>query len=276
MPVSVLILTLNEEANLPRCLESLSWSDDIIVLDSFSTDRTVEIAQAAGAKVYRRQFDNWSAHQNWAVENIVFKHPWVYYSDADERVTRELAEEILSVTNDQTRKEVAYRVRFRNILFGRWIKRSSLYPTWVLRLFKPGKIRWERLVNPVAVVYGTEGSLKSHFLHYGFNRGLTEWFAKHNLYSQQEAKELLDQANKPLNWRALLSPQPASRRRALKQLAYRIPGRPLLLFLYLYLFRMGFLDGRAGLTYCILRAIYEYMIDIKLTELRRRNAGLPI
>ena len=90
--VSVLILTFNEEVNLPTCLKSLAWCDDIVVFDSFSTDRTLDIAKAAGARIIQRNFDNWSAHQNWAVAHIPFKHPWVYYSDADEVVTPQLAE----------------------------------------------------------------------------------------------------------------------------------------------------------------------------------------
>src|SRR5688500_16982942 len=100
---SVLILTLNEEDNLPRCLEALRWSDDVVVLDSFSTDRTVELAKAAGCRVVQRAFDNWSAHQNFAVETIPFKHPWVYYIDADEIMTAELAEEVERVTGEAGR-----------------------------------------------------------------------------------------------------------------------------------------------------------------------------
>src|SRR5438874_2227541 len=97
VPVSVLVLTLNEEINLQRCLDSLKWSDDVVVLDSFSTDRSVEIATAAGVRLIQRRFDNWSSHQNWAVKNITFKHPWVYYSDADEVVSPELASAITAV-----------------------------------------------------------------------------------------------------------------------------------------------------------------------------------
>jgi len=274
MGVSILILTLNEEVNLPGCLESVAWSDDITVLDSYSSDRTVEVAREAGAKVVQRPFDNWSTHQNWAVENIDFKHPWVYYSDADERVPQDLAKEIQSVTSDSTRAEVAYRLRFRNMFMGRWNKHSSLYPTWVLRLFRPEHVRWERLVNPVAVVEGEEGRLQCHFEHYSFNKGMTDWLRKHNLYSQDEADELIRTVQGSVDWKGLLAPNAAVRRKALKELAFRMPARPFLVFCYLYLFRLGFLDGIPGLTYCRLRAIYEYMIDLKVVELRRRQEGL--
>ena len=276
MSVSVLVLTLNEEVNLPGCLQSLAWSDDIVVLDSFSSDRTVEIAKAAGAKVVQRAFDNWSAHQNWAVCNIQFKNPWVYYSDADERVPPDLAQEIQSVTADAARQEVAYGVRFRNMFMGRWIKHSCLYPTWVVRLFRPEKIRWERAVNPVAVIDGPKGLLRCHFEHYSFTKGMTEWFAKHNRYSQQEAEEIMASMGRKLDLLGTISSDPVRRRKAWKQLAYCLPGRPLLMFFYLYFVRLGFLDGRPGLKYCLLRTMYERMIDFKVMELRRRLKGLPM
>src|SRR5437773_2549896 len=107
--ISVLILTLNEEENLPACMESVKWSDDIVVLDSFSTDKTVEIARAAGARVMQRQFDNWAAHQNWALENIQFKNPWVYYSDADEIVTSGLRDELLAIARNPEENRAAFR-----------------------------------------------------------------------------------------------------------------------------------------------------------------------
>jgi len=276
MGPSVLILTLNEEINLPRCLDSVSWSDDVVVLDSFSSDRTVGIAEAAGARVVQRRFDNWSCHQNWAVRNIEFRHPWVYYSDADENVTPELAKELRSIAGNGAGGPVAYRVRFKNIFMGRWIRHSSLYPTWVLRFFRPDKVHWERLVNPVAVVDGPEGRLQAHFEHYSFNKGLTQWFAKHNLYSSDEAQELIRTVEESMDWRGLISPDPAQRRKAMKSLAYRIPLRPALVFGYLYFFRLGLLDGLPGLTYCRLRAMFEYMVDLKVKELKRKEEGLVL
>jgi len=276
MTISVLILTLNEELNLPVCLESISWSDDIVVFDSFSSDRTVEIAKAAGARVVQRKFDNWSAHQNWAVENIEFKYPWVYYSDADEVMSTELRDEIIKVTSEKDRPEVAYRVRFKNMFMDRWIKRSSLYPTWVLRLFRPECVQWERLVNPIPIINGKEGKLQSHFEHYTFNKGMTDWIHKHNLYSQKEASELIKTMNRCIDWKGFLSRDPAVRRKCLKQFAYKMPFRPFLVFCYLYIIRRGFLDGFPGLTYCRLRSMYEYMIDLKVRELRKHESELPV
>lgn len=273
MSLSVLILTLNEEDNLQKCLQSVKWSDDIVVLDSFSTDRTVKIAEEMGAQVIQRRFDNWSAHQNWAVRNIRFKHPWVYYSDADEIVPMELCHEMLAVTGDPEAEHVAYRVRYKNFFCDRWIKHCGIYPVWVLRLFRPDKIQWERLVNPVPVVQGTEGRLEQHFHHYSFNKGLEAWFEKHNKYSSQEADEGIKTIRNGFeDWEGLFSLHDgARRRRALKELAFRLPFRPTLRFLYMYLLRMGFLDGWEGLTYCRLLSMYEYLIVLKMQERVRQE-----
>lgn len=276
--ISVLILTFNEELNLPACLESLKWSDDIVLLDSYSTDRTVEIAQTAGARVIQRKFDNWAAHQNWANEHIEFKYPWVYYSDADEIVTPELRDELLAVAQDSDRENVAYRLRFKNMFMEKWIKRSSLYPTFVMRFFQPKRVRWEREVNPVPIVDGSVGLLAHHFEHHSFNKGLSAWFDKHNRYSDGEAREALKiLGNGKIDWKGLfMINQPSRHRKSLKALSWHFPCRSEFVFFYLYFVRMGFLDGIAGWRYCRMRAMYEYMIDLKIIEHRRREKGLPI
>jgi glycosyltransferase involved in cell wall biosynthesis len=274
-PLSVLILTKDEEVNLPGCLESFNWADDIVVFDSFSEDSTCEIAKGFGASVVKRKFDNWSTHQNWAVENINFKNKWVYYSDADERVTPEMKQELIEIINKKNDPNVAYRLRYKNMFMGTWNKRSFFYPLWILRLFQPSKVRWERLVNPVAVVDGPEGRMESHFEHYSFNKGMFEWFKKHNAYSSHEAEELVENLTKPVHWKGLLSNN-ITRRKTIKEIAYRLPGRPLMMFIYLYVVRMGFLEGRCGFHFSLLRAYYEYMIDIKVIELKRRKKGLTI
>jgi len=277
-PVSVLILTLNEEVNLPRCLASLQWSDDVVVLDSFSTDRTLEIARAAGARIVQRRFDNWSAHQNWAVRNISFKHPWVFYIDADEEVTPELAREIERTLGGGDVKEVAFRVRRKDMFWGKWLRFSSMYPIWLMRLFRPEKVHWERLVNPVAVVDGPEGRLREHMVHHSFNKGMQAWLAKHTQYARFEAEEAtrLLKSHK-LDVAGLFAfGDPVRRRQALKALSVYLPFRPTLRFIYMYLLRGGILDGWAGLTYCRLMAIYEYMIVLNIREMRRRARGESI
>jgi len=272
--ISVLILALNEETNLPRCLESVRWSDDVIVFDSFSSDRTVEIARDAGARVVQRRFDNERDHRQAALR-LPFKHAWVYNPDADEVAPTDLRDEMISVVQDGSRKEVAYRVRFRTMFMGRWVKHSSLYPTWVTRLFRPDRISFERTINLRYIVDGPEGRLQNHFEHYSFNKGLNAWFEKHNRYSQHEAEESLKSlSDGQWSLAGLVARDPVARRRALKELSFRLPCRPLLRFAYMYLLRLGLLDGLPGYHYCRLLAIYEYMIVLKMKEIQRRQRGL--
>lgn len=275
MSLSILILTLNEEANLPECLQSVKWSDDIVVLDSFSNDRTVKIAEEMSARVVQRRFDNWSAHQNWAIEQIPFKHPWVFYLDADERMTEELRDELVSIARDPSRAAVAYYCGRRNMFMGRWI-RHAMPPGMIMRLFRPRHVRFERLVNPVPVIDGPHGYLRGMLVHYNFSKGISEWIEKHNRYSQLEAQEGMKLLLQPLEAQpGLFSADRALRRRALKNLSFRLPWRPFMKFLYLYIGQRGFLDGRAGFTYCMLQSFYEYMIVLKMRELERREQGLP-
>jgi glycosyltransferase involved in cell wall biosynthesis len=275
MSISILILTLNEETNIGACLDALAGFDDVVVFDSLSKDRTKEIALAKGARVVERPFDNWAAHQNWAMDNIQFRNPWVFYLDADERMTPELREEILAIARDQSRAEVAYYCGRKNFFLGKWI-RHAMPPGMIMRFFKPGKIRFERLVNPVPVIDGPHGYLRHYFEHYNFSKGLTEWFDKHNKYSLFEAMEGMKLRARPVGLGALFSRDRFERRRALKELSFRMPLRPLVKFLYMYVLKRGFLDGRAGYTYCKLQAMYEYMIVVKMRELARKERGLPV
>ncbi len=272
--ISVLILTLNEENILRDCLASVAWSDDVVVLDSFSSDRTVAIAKATGARVIQREFDNERDHRTFAIRQIEFKYPWVYNPDADEITTPELAGEMQSVVQNASLREVAFRVRFKTMFLGKWLKHSGLYPTWVVRLFKPDFLRFERSINLRYVIDGPEGFLNHHFLHYSFNKGFESWIEKHNRYSTLEATEALkSREQSPIRWGSLVSfRSPVERRRALKELSFRLPFRSGLRFLYMYVFRLGFLDGWPGLTYCRLLAWYEYMIVLKEHEAARKSS----
>lgn len=273
--VSILVLTLNEERNIAACLDSIVGFDDVVVLDSMSSDRTREIAVSRGARVVERAFDNWAAHQNWAMTNIPFRHRWVFYLDADERMTPALREEIAAIAADPSRTEAAFYCGRKNHFMGKWI-RHAMPPGMIMRFFRPDRIRFERLVNPVPVIDGPHGYLRNLFDHYNFSKGLTEWIDKHNKYSLLEAMEGMKLRNAGVaGLAALWSDDPFERRRALKELSFRMPMRPVAKFLWMYLLRGGFLDGRAGYTYCRLQAMYEYMIVVKMRELARNERGLP-
>ncbi|MDZ4851313.1 MAG: glycosyltransferase family 2 protein [Pirellulaceae bacterium] len=268
--ISVLILTKNEELNLPSCLEALQWCDDIVVLDSHSTDRTVEIAKQAGARVFQREFDN-ERDQRTASLTLDFKYPWIYNPDADEIPSIELIRDMQNVAASDAAQPCAFRVRFKTIFMGQWIRRSSLYPTWAVRFFRKDAVSFERSINLRYVVHGEEGTFQSHFEHHTFRKGIAHWFAKHNRYSDFEAQEGLKANRRQPRFRDILSSKPLIRRSALKEFAFRLPFRPLLRFVYMYFLRLGILDGRAGFHYCVLLSIYEYMISIKMSELRQRK-----
>lgn len=271
--MSVVILTKNEERNLPACLDSVAFSDDIVVFDSYSDDATVEIAEARpNVRVVQRRFDNWSAHQNWGVQNIPFRHPWVLYIDADERVDDELAVEVQRAA-DPASPLSAFRFRRKDLFMGRWLRHAQLYPTWLIRLFRPERVRYERLVNPVTVVDGPVGELHGHIVHYPFSKGVHHWIERHNSYATFEAMELLrieERVRRPLV--QIFSRDANTRRAAQKDLFFRMPCRPQIKWLYYMLGRWAFLDGRPGCTYARLTYLYEYMISIKAAELRARNA----
>ena len=274
MPFSIFIQTLNEEDNLPGCLDSVAFADDIVVLDSLSTDGTERIARERGCRWFARTFDGRGPHQNWAMENIEFKHPWVFYLDADERMTPELRTECEKIAADAGEQRVAFYVGRRNFFRGKWI-RHAMPPGAIMRFFKPPKIRFARLANPVPTIDGPHGYLREHFLHYNFSKGLAEWFERHNRYSTYEARETIKAlADRPVRLGNLFSADSITRRMELKNISFRMPGRPLLKFLYMYFLKLGILDGGPGLTYCVLQAIYEYQIVLKVKELRRIERGL--
>ncbi len=276
MGPSVLILTLNEEVNLPRCLASLRWCDDIVALDSYSTDHTESIALKAGARFVRRRFDDYAKHRMYGLTEIEYKHPWVLMVDADEVVPPELAAEVQNVIKNSDDTACLFRMRRKDYFLGKWIKRSSGYPTWFGRLVRIGRVRVERAINEEYHTDGKVGLLDNHLLHFPFNKGFAAWFDKHNRYSTMEAQAICERPCRRLSLADLFSSDPAHRRRAAKALLYALPARPLLVFMALYFFRGGVLEGFAGFRFSALKAIYEYMIDCKVRELRRRGLGLPL
>ncbi len=268
--ISVLILTKNEERDLPGCLDSVRWSDDVHVYDSFSTDRTVEIARQAGATVTERTFDNWSSHQNWGLANLKFRYPWVFYLDADERVTPELADALRRAVQAPG-DNVAFRVQRRDFYMDTWLKHVQTSPFY-LRLFRPEKIHYERLVNPITIPQGPVGEVKGYLDHYPFSKGASHWLSRHNSYSTLEARQILTNRSEHRAFsirEAFFAKDFNERRFHQKELFYRLPARPLVKFLMLYVLRRGFLDGRAGLSYALLQSFYEYMIVLKTDELSR-------
>lgn len=274
--ISVLILTLNEESTLHRCLKSLSWCDDIVVLDSHSSDKTSRVAKEFGVRFIERTFDDYAGQRNYGLNDIQYKNSWLLMVDADEVVSPDLVLEIKSVLVNANPKICLYRMRRKDYFMGRWIRHSSGYPTWFGRLARIGHVRVERAINEEYHTDGEIAYLDHHLLHYPFNKGFHAWLEKHNRYSTMEAEAFASREEKTGNIRDLVQSDPVERRRAIKSFLYSLPARPFLIFFALYFIRRGFLDGRAGLTFCMLRTFYEYMIDCKIKEIKHRRKGLPL
>ena len=274
--ISVLVPTRNEEQDLPGCLRSVAWSDDVHVYDSYSDDRTASIAEQFGARIIRRPDQarglpfggNEAEHRNWALRHISFKYPWVFHIDADERVTPELRLQLAAVAADSGAR-AGFRVQRRDFLFGTWLQHAQASPYYI-RLFRPERTRYERLINPLTLVDGAVGQGAGYLDHFPFSKGIAHWVDKHNHYSTLEALQIAAshaQGRQHSPWRGLWSGDFHERRAAQKELFYRLPARPLLKFLWLYILKRGFLDGRAGLTYARMQSMYEYLIVLKTREL---------
>lgn len=278
MKVSALLLTFNEERNLPRCLASLDWCDDILVMDSGSTDATVSIAEAAGARVINRPFDNFAGQRNHGLDNGDFRHEYVLHLDADEEVTGEFRQAL-----EQLKPQDGidgWRVPSKTMLFGNWLRHAGMYPTYQVRLGHRDRLRF------VQVGHGQREDLPAErvglfdvpYLHYNFSHGMRAWFAKHLNYAADEAKLLIEQREQGVP--ATTSPSGDSatdaRRRA-KARAAKMPLflRPVARFFYVYLWRQGFRDGMAGLAYAMMLAVYEGMIAILAFEQIRADTGEP-
>lgn len=270
---SVLILTRNEEQDLPGALASVSWSDDVHVFDSFSTDSTVSIAEGLGATVAQRTFDNYATHRNAALDQTHFRHPWVLLMDADERCTPALGAEVERVAAANDPAFAAYRVRRRDYFENTWLRHAQISP-WYIRLVRPELARYERAINEVLEIAGDVGELRAPLDHYPFSKGIGHWLRKHDLYATMEARLIAEGGGlqNPSLCTALIAKDFHERRLHQKALFYRLPGRPTLKWLYMVFGRGAFLDGRAGMTYARLQAIYEYMIVLKTRELRNRSA----
>ncbi len=276
---SVYILTHNEEKDIARCIESALLSDDLIVVDSCSSDRTLPIARSytergQPVRVVEHRFESHGRQRTWMLENIPPKHEWVYILEADERLTPELFAECCAAI--QTPDCVGYYVAERVMFMGRWIRRSTQYPRYQLRLFRHGQVWFSDYGHTEREeVTGPTGFLHQSYPHYTCSKGLNRWLDKHNRYSSDEAAETLKQLQHgSVNWQALLwGSTEVERRRALKDLSLRLPLRPLLRFFYMYFGLGGWLDGRAGLAWCTLQAFYEYLILLKVWELQHPEAG---
>jgi glycosyltransferase involved in cell wall biosynthesis len=287
IPVSVLIPAKNEEANLPACLASLTRADEVFVVDSQSTDNSIEIAKIHGANVVQFSFNgHWPKKKNWSLDNLPFRNEWVLIVDCDERIPPELWEEIDQVIHNN--EDNGYYLNRRVFFLGKWIRHGGKYPDWNLRLFKHEKGRYENLntenipntgdneVHEHVILQGKVGYLKNDMLHEDF-RNLYHWLERHNRYSNWEARvyfNLLTGKDDSGTIGANLFGDAVQRKRFLKKVWVRLPFKPILRFVLFYIIQRGFLDGKAGYIYARLLSQYEYQIGVKLYELRHCGGQL--
>jgi len=275
VPLSVIILTYNEEIHLERLLKNIvGWADEIFIVDSYSTDNTIQIAEHYGCKIFQHLFENQAQQFNWALDNLDIKNEWILRLDADEYLTEELKNEISELFNimksdflnidDNFRKSDfqninGFYIKRRVYFMGRFIKHGGYYPTWLLRLFRKGKAKAEQraMDEHIVLLEGRAEKLRNDFVDDN-RKSLSDWIQKHNNYASREALDFLkgDYGTQK------------------KKIYYRLPFfcRAFLYFIYRYFFRFGFLDGKEGLIFHFLQGFwYRFLIDVKIYEAKKNK-----
>ena len=271
VPVTAIVLAHNEERNLPACLESMTaWVEELFVVDSGSTDSTVAIARAWGARVVEHPFEHYGAQRNWALASLPITTPWVLNLDADERVTPELRAAIQEATTRSDGSIAGYLVARRTVFMGRWIRHGGHYPVWHLRLFRSGRGRCEdRQYDQHFFVDGRVEKLRGDLIDV-FTSDVTTFIRRHLRWAQLEAQEQSTGGEGRIAGRQL-GGSPIERRRWFREVYGRLPlfVRPALYFVYRYIIRLGFLDGAEGLVFHLLQAFwYRFLVDAIMYERR--------
>ena len=274
--ISVVVLTMNEASNLPRCLTSVAWSDDVLVLDSGSTDGTQDVARQMGARLLERPFDDFAGQRNYAMTDGALKHSWVLHLDADEVVTPELRDELHQIAASPGSGQDVWRVPSRLMFMGRWLRHAGMYPTYQVRFGHREALRFVQYGHGQREVQAPDAvaTLSAPLDHYNFSKGIADWFQRHLRYAQAEAAEAARERAQPVRYSDLWDRNAAQRRRALKRLSYRLPFRPMLRFCFVYLLHMGFLDGLPGFHYARMLSTYQLLIDTLMYEQHRRSSRL--
>jgi glycosyltransferase involved in cell wall biosynthesis len=271
--ISVIILTKNEEADLPACLEALTWCDDIHVVDSGSTDRTIEVAQEYGARVRINAFEGFGKQRNFALDHLDIKHNWILFLDADEHSTENFKCEIFKATETAGEEIAGFYCCGKLMLEGKWLKRSDTFPIWQLRLMRKGRGRFTNLGHgqKECNIDGEIKYIKEGYLHFGMSKGWWEWIERHNRYATKEAAFRF--YNCP-PFRNIFVRHKSLRNVALKCWLSKSLGWPFLRFIHAYFFKLGFLEGTQGFLYCVNNFHYEFMISIQYRELKKKEEML--
>jgi len=269
--VSAIVLTYNEEDRVKDCLNSLQWCDEVWVVDSFSTDKTIEVCKSVGARVVQHVFEGFSKQRQWALEELPLAYEWVLFVDADEIVTSELATEIRKRLSDNW-ELMGFYVPRKEILWDKWLRFGDCWPGCMMRLLRRGYARFPlNEVHEDAVVAGKVGRLKNPLIHYSIN-SISQMLVRLDRYTTLEAKRLI-RTRSSLFERDV--PSYSRFRNVLKRLSVcvPIPLKPLAKFVWDYVIRQGFRDGRHGLAWAILNALYVYVAYFKVWEFEETSSG---
>ena len=265
---SVVILTFNEEVNIRQALASVEFSDDVIVIDSFSTDATVSICeQFDNVRLIQNPFKDLATQRQFAIDEGLPRHNWVLALDADEWISPTLRDELLEISRTWSEgKPVAYDLAMRIYMWGKWLRYSSEYPVYWRRFFhrKYGTYKQRGHADTLDVT-GPTGRTRNDIIHED-KKGMSDWLSKHNVYTTQEAKYAIEELPQ-VRYSNLFSRDRLLRRRALKRLFRSLPGNSFLRFIYLFVACRGFLDGGAGYCFCRLRSHQHFIIRLKQREL---------
>lgn len=269
--VSVIILTQNEEQDLPKCLSSLFWTNDVHILDSGSTDNTVEIAREYGCTVSFNEFKSFGNQRNYALDNLPLKNNWILFLDADEVVTPKFRHNIIQSITLAGEDVAGFYCCWKMMLEDKWLKRCDNFPKWQFRILKKGKARFTDFGHgqKEGKVEGKIEFIKEPYLHYSFSKGWTQWMERHNKYSSLEARDRIEKRPSLNN---VFSRNSSKRNPALKSRLSNLPGWPFLRFLQAYVLNGGFLEGTPGFIYCTNMAYHEFLISIKMREIRKQHS----
>lgn len=267
-PISVVIIANNEEKNLIRCVESVSWSNDIILIDSGSTDTTLSIAKKLGIRIYHNNFIDYADQRNYVTRNNLINNKFTLYLDADEEVTEELKCEIIKISISD-KIYAGYKIPFKLIWMNKWLKYSGMYPAYQVRFGQTDLLRFKMVGHGQRedLDAGDVGVINSPINHYNFSKGTLNWIARHCNYAKLES---FNKDSGDYSLREIIKNSTA-RRRWLKKISYHLPFRPFFRFIYIYIVKYGFLDGKYGFRYALLLSLYEYMIDLNYEEICSDN-----
>lgn len=265
--ISILIPAYNEEKYIEDCLKSTAWADEIIVIDSFSTDRTLEICKKYTNKITQHEYVNSAAQKNWALDNLSFSGDWILIVDADERIPEELKEEIIR----RIKKEefTGYYFPRKNYFLGKWIKYGHFYPDWSIKLLKKGAAKFEdKCVHAETIVAGEVGYMKNPLIHYPWD-SISDYVQHMNQFTTWRAQDIYKSQSGELE--VNLVSYPRVTRPFLKFVWRHLPAKPFFRFVWFYFFKLGFLDGYHGFLLAVLEAWSVYLSYAKYWEIKIKD-----